>query len=131
MRENTLRKTWRNGDAAINGWLAIPSAFSAEIMAHQGFDSLTIDLQHGLIDYQVAVSMLQAISTTSVVPLARVPWNEPGIVMRVLDAGAYGVICPMIDDADDVEALVRACKYPPRGHRSYGPVRASLYAGED
>jgi 4-hydroxy-2-oxoheptanedioate aldolase len=115
----------------VNGWLAIPSAFSAEVMAHQGFDSLTVDMQHGVVDYQVAVTMLQAMATTPVMPLARVPWNDPARLMKILDAGVYGVICPMINTPEEAEALVRACKYPPRGYRSWGPVRASLYAGAD
>ena len=131
MRENTLRAIWAKGGAVVNGWLAIPSAFSAEVMAHQGFDSLTIDMQHGVVDYQVAVTMLQAIATTPVIPLARVPWNDPGRLMKILDAGVYGVICPMINTRAEAEALVAACKYPPRGYRSWGPVRASLYAGAD
>src|SRR5512138_2855657 len=97
MRENTLKKLWARGGAAVNGWLSIPSAFSAEVMAHQGLDSLVIDMQHGVIDYQAAVGMLAAISTTPVVPLVRVPWNDPSHIMKILDAGAYGVICPMIN----------------------------------
>ncbi len=131
MRPNTLKQVWARGDAVVNGWLSIPSAFSAEVMAHQGFDSLTVDMQHGVVDYQVAVTMLQAISTTPVIPLARVPWNDPAHLMKILDAGVYGVICPMINTAAEAEALVGACKYPPRGHRSWGPVRAALYAGAD
>ena len=131
MRENTLKKLWARGGTAVSGWLSIPSAFSAEVMAHQGFDSLVIDMQHGVIDYQAAAGMLAAISTTPVVPLARVPWNDPAPVMKILDAGAYGIICPMINSRAEAEALVRACKYPPRGYRSFGPVRASLYAGAD
>ena len=131
MRENTLKAIWARGDAVINGWLAIPSAFSAEVMAHQGFDSLTVDMQHGVVDYQAAVTMLQAISTTPTIPLARVPWNDPGFTMKVLDAGVFGLICPMINTRADAEALVRACKYPPLGYRSFGPVRASIYAGPD
>ena len=131
MRENTLRTIWARGEAVVNGWLSIPSAFSAEVMAHQGFDSLTVDMQHGVDDYQVAVTMLQAVSTTPVIPLARVPWNDPARLMKILDAGVYGVICPMISTRAQAEALVAACKYPPRGYRSFGPVRASLYAGSD
>ena len=100
-------------------------------MAHSGWDSLTIDLQHGVVDYGAALHMLQAISTTGVVPLARVPWNEPGIIMKMLDAGCYGVICPMINTRAECEAFVGACRYPPLGYRSFGPVRATLYAGED
>jgi len=131
VRENTLRKIWARGEAVVNGWLSIPSSFSAEVMAHQGFDSLTVDMQHGVVDYQTAVTMLQAISTTSAIPLARVPWNDPALVMKILDAGVYGVICPMINTKAQAEALVGACKYAPRGFRSWGPVRASIYAGAD
>ena len=87
MRENTLKAIWARGDAVVNGWLSIPSAFSAEIMAHQGFDSLTVDMQHGVVDYQTAVTMLQAVSTTSTIPLARVAWNDPALLMKILDAG--------------------------------------------
>jgi 4-hydroxy-2-oxoheptanedioate aldolase len=131
VRENTLKKIWARGETVVNGWLSIPSAFSAEVMAHQGFDSLTVDMQHGVVDYQVAVTMLQGISTTPVIPLARVPWNDPARLMKILDAGAYGVICPMVNTREQAEALVQACRYPPRGYRSWGPVRASIYAGAD
>lgn len=131
MRENRIRGIWQRGGAVINGWLAIPSSFSAETMAHQGWDTLTVDLQHGVVDYQTAVHMFTAISTTDTVPLARVPWNEPGILGKVLDAGAYGVICPMVNTREDAERLVAATRYPPLGSRSMGPIRASLYGGDD
>jgi 4-hydroxy-2-oxoheptanedioate aldolase len=131
VRKNTLRSTLTSGGVVVNGWLAIPSSFSAEVMAHQGFDSLTIDMQHGVVDYQAAVTMLQAISTTSVIPLARVPWGDPAWVMKLLDAGAYGVICPMISNRAQAEALVQICRYPPLGYRSFGPIRAKYYAGAD
>ncbi|MFC1660543.1 HpcH/HpaI aldolase/citrate lyase family protein [Gemmatimonadota bacterium] len=129
MRKNTLKEIWAQGGAVINGWCSIPSSFSAEIMAHQGFDSITIDMQHGLVEYQVATTMLQAISTTSVIPLTRVPWRDPARLMKILDAGSYGVICPMINTPEDAESLVAACKYPPRGFRSFGPIRAKYYGG--
>lgn len=130
MRENRLRAIWRAGGCALNGWLHIPASFATEVMAHQGWDSLTIDMQHGAIDYGAALGMLQAISTTETVPLARVPWNEPGIIMKMLDAGCYGIICPMVNTRAECEAFVSACRYPPAGSRSYGPVRAALYAGD-
>ena len=129
MRENTLKKIWARGGVVVNGWCSIPSSFSAEVMAHQGFDSLCIDMQHGVIDYQIAVTMLQAISTTPVIPLTRVPWNDPGGLMKILDAGTYGVICPMINNRTQAEALANACKYPPLGFRSFGPIRAKYYGG--
>ena len=131
MRKNNLKIIWAKGDVAINGWLHIPSSWSAEVMAHQGFDSLTVDLQHGLVDYQAAVPMFQAISTTDVVPLARVPWLEPAIIMKLLDAGAYGIICPMINTREECEAFIGACRYHPDGYRSLGPTRARLYGGAD
>lgn len=131
MRENRLRTLWKNDQAAVNGWLAVPSAFSAEVMAHQGWDTLTIDMQHGVIDYAQMVGMLQAISTTPTVPVVRVPWLEPGIVMKTLDAGAYGVICPMINTREDAQRLVSYTHYAPRGSRSFGPVRAAMYGGAD
>ncbi|AMO24653.1 aldolase/citrate lyase family protein [Ramlibacter solisilvae] len=131
MRENRLRQIWKSGGAAVNGWLAIPNSFSAETMAHQGWDSLTIDLQHGVVDYTSLVPMLQAISTTATVPVVRVPWLEPGILMKVLDAGAYGVICPMVNTREDAQKLVAWTHYAPRGTRSFGPVRALLYGGAD
>ena len=131
MRANRLRQLWAEDKAAINGWLAIPSSFSAEVMAHQGWDTLTIDLQHGVIDYAALVPMLQAISTTTTVPIVRVPWLEPGILMKVLDAGAYGVICPMINTREEAQRLVHFTHYAPQGTRSFGPIRASLYGGAD
>ena len=131
MRENRLRTLWKSGGAAVNGWLTIPSSFAAETMAHQGWDTLTIDMQHGMIDDAALVPMLQAISTTDTVPIVRVPWLEPGILMRALDAGAYGVICPMVNTRQDAQKLVAFTHYPPRGTRSFGPLRAVLYAGVD
>jgi 4-hydroxy-2-oxoheptanedioate aldolase len=131
MRENRLRTLWREDKAAVNGWLAIPNSFAAEVMAHQGWDTLTIDMQHGVIDYAAMVTMLQAISTTPTVPVVRVPWLEPGIIMKSLDAGAYAVICPMVNTREDAQKLVAYTHYAPRGTRSFGPVRAMLYGGPD
>ena len=131
MRDNRLRQLWADDKPAVNGWLAIPSGFSAEVMAHQGWDSLTIDMQHGVIDYAALLPMLQAISTTATVPIVRVPWLEPGILMKTLDAGAYGVICPMINTHEDAQKLVAYTHYAPQGTRSFGPIRATLYGGAD
>ena len=111
MRENRIRTMWAAGKAVVNGWLAIPNVFSAETMAHAGWDALTIDMQHGVVDYDAALAMLTAISTTSVAPVVRVPWLDPGIIMKMLDAGAYGIICPMVNTRADAERFVsRACK---------------------
>jgi len=131
MRENTAKTAWREGHVTYGAWLSIPSSFSAEVMAHQGFDWLCIDMQHGVIDYQTAVTMLQAIGTTDTIPIVRVPWNEPGSIGKALDAGAYGVIIPMVNSRAEAEAAVRACRYAPAGARSYGPTRAAYYGGRD
>ena len=129
MRPNSVKQRWRDGLPAIGGWLSIPSSVSAEVMSHQGFDWVCVDTQHGIVDYTSAVPMLQAISTTSAMPFVRVPWNEPSIIMKYLDAGAYGIIVPMIETRADAEAAVRAARYAPLGIRSFGPLRANLYAG--
>ncbi len=124
---NKLKQIWQDGRTSVNGWLAIPSGFSAEVMAQAGWDSVTVDLQHGLQDYQTMVACFQAMQSHPVLSMVRVPWNEPGIIGKVLDAGAYGVICPMINTRAEAEAFVAACKYPPQGKRSNGPIRAGIY----
>src|SRR5439155_8349690 len=131
MRPNRVREIWQSGGAVINGWCGIPSGFSAEVMAHMGWDSLVVDMQHGVVDYQAMVSMLQGISTTAVTPMVRVPWNTPADIMKALDAGAYGIICPMVNTRAECEAFVGACRYAPGGYRSSGPIRATLYGGPD
>lgn len=131
MRKNRVREIWAAGKPALNGWLHIPSAWSAEIMANQNWDSLVIDMQHGMMGMETAIIMLQAISTTDTVPMARVNWNTPGEIMRLLDAGAYGIVCPMIETRQECEDFVGACRFPPLGYRSLGPTRARIYAGAD
>ena len=131
MPENPVRAIWAGGKAALNGWLHIPSAWSAELMAHQGWDSVTVDMQHGMMGMETAIQMLGAISTTDVLPMARVNWNTPGDIMKLLDAGAYGIICPMIESREECEAFVGACRYPPAGYRSHGPTRPRIVVGED
>jgi 4-hydroxy-2-oxoheptanedioate aldolase len=115
----------------VNAWLSIPSTVTAEITGKQDFDSVTIDLQHGLNDYQAALGLLQALAASGATPMARVPWLEPGIIGKLLDAGALGIICPMVNTAADAEAFVRYANYAPRGCRSFGPTRAALVYGAD
>jgi 4-hydroxy-2-oxoheptanedioate aldolase len=124
---NAVKEAWKAGRAVVNGWLAIPNAFSAEMFAKCGWDSVTVDMQHGVQDYLSCVACFQGIQPSGAVPMVRVPWNEPGIIGKVLDAGAYGVICPMINTAAEARALVQYCKYPPAGTRSNGPIRAGAY----
>ena len=130
MRENGLRKIWASGRAATNVWATIPASYATEIIAHQGWDSITVDTQHGVIDYADMVAMLTAIATTPATPLVRVGWNNPGEIMRAADAGAMGVICPTVNTKDECERFVGALRYAPMGYRSLGPNRARLM-GDD
>ena len=124
---NKLKQAWHSNQATINGWLAIPDGFAAETMAQAGWDSVTVDLQHGVQDYHSMVRCFQAMQSHPVLPMVRVPWNEPGIIGKVLDAGAYGVICPMINTVQEAKNFISYCKYPPKGARSNGPIRAAIY----
>lgn len=130
MRPNTALRAWRAGKQTVGAWLAIPSSFTAEAMANAGYDWLCIDMQHGLIDYKDAVAMMTAISTTNTIPFVRVGWNDPSTIMKVLDAGAYGVVVPLVNNREEAERAVWAAKYPPQGGRSSGPARVSFYAGD-
>ena len=129
MEQQTLRDCWSKGKGAINAWCSIPNAVTAEMMSMNDFDSITIDMQHGLVDYQVALNMLQVISGSGKTPMVRVPWNEPGIIMKSLDAGALGIICPMINTPEDAVDFVGATRYAPVGYRSSGPTRALMVHG--
>lgn len=131
MKSNELKKIWSNKKAALNGWLSIPNAFSAELMASQGYDAITIDMQHGLIDYADMLGMLQALSGKPVTPMVRVPWLDPASIMRTLDAGAMGIVCPMVNTPEQAAEFVDYMNYPPRGSRSFGPIRARVALGMD
>ena len=131
MRVNRVKELWKKQQVAVGGWLSIPSGISTEIMAHQEWDVLTIDMQHALVSVSDMVPMITAISTTDVIPFVRVPWLEPGIIMKALDAGSYGVICPMINTREDAERFVSYCRYAPQGTRSFGPGRSMLFAEND
>src|SRR6266568_1741265 len=124
---NNVKKVWASGKAVVNAWLAIPSGFSAEVIAQCGFDSVTVDMQHGVQDYQSMVQCFQALDKYPITPMVRVPWNEPGIIGKALDGGAWGVICPMVNTPAEAKALASACLYPPKGKRSNGPIRAAVY----
>lgn len=131
MQANRLTTIFEAGDAALNGWLHIPSTWSAEVMARAGWDSVTVDMQHGMHSMESGIQLVQAISLSDAVPIVRVNWNEPGSIMRFLDAGAYGIICPMVNTRAECEAFVGACLYPPKGYRSLGPTRARIALGTD
>ena len=129
MRENTALTKWRAGQQTVGCWLSLSNTHVAEMMASLGFDWICIDLQHGLLDYRDLLHMLPAISTSDTIPIVRVSGNDPKEIMKVLDAGALGVIVPLVNNREEAEAAVAACRYPPDGGRSFGPIRAALYGG--
>jgi len=131
MAKSKLKRLWEEEKSVLNGWLFINCTLTAEIMSRQNYDSLTIDMQHGLIDYPDLLGMLQGITGSEVTPLVRVPWLDPAYIMKALDAGASGIICPMINNRIEAEKLVSYMKYPPLGNRSFGPIRQNIVNGSD
>jgi 4-hydroxy-2-oxoheptanedioate aldolase len=124
-----LRAKLGSGEPVFGLWAGIPSSFTAELAGLAGYDYVCVDLQHGLSTEATLVSMFQAIQAGGSVPMARLAWNEPWLIMRALDLGAAGVILPLIDNAGEAARGVEACRYPPHGRRSYGPIRAELVMG--
>src|SRR6266853_2363063 len=131
MRPNKIKQMWRAGKPVTLGWISVSHGFTAEVMARQGFDALCVDLQHGTSEMKDVGPLLQAISQTETVPVVRVAWNEPAAIMKALDLGAYAVIEPLVNNAKEAAMAVAACRYPPVGMRSNGPVRAVHYGGAD
>jgi 4-hydroxy-2-oxoheptanedioate aldolase len=131
VRKNKVKERWRRGEPSVGSWLSLGNPLAAEIMAHIGFDWLTVDMEHNAIDIELTQSIFQAIGTTETVPFARVPWNDPQIIKRVLDIGAYGVVIPNVLDREEAERAVGACRYPPQGFRGIGTLRGYLYGGID
>ena len=131
MTPNGIRQRWAEGKPVINGWLSIGNPFVAEIIAGQGYDAVTVDQQHGFLGYDALAPMLQAMKASPVTPMVRVPWLSPGDIMKALDAGALGIICPMINNRAEAELLVSCMRYPPHGQRSMGPTRAVFAHGAD
>jgi 4-hydroxy-2-oxoheptanedioate aldolase len=134
MRNNPLFEMFAAERTAVAGWLSIDSAYLAELVGSAGFDAVVIDCQHGMADHAHMLAMLQALSHTAAVPMVRVSENNLAEVNRALDAGAYGVICPLVNSAAEATRFARACRYPMHGvpgDRSFGPARGLLYGGAD
>lgn len=131
MRQNPLRQRWTDGQPALGAWLSIGNFFSAELVSRVDYDYICIDTQHGQLDYSSVSSMLQAVNLGTATPVVRVPWNEPGIIGKCLDAGARAIIIPMVNSREEAEAAVSACRYAPEGSRSFGPSRAVRQEGSD
>jgi 4-hydroxy-2-oxoheptanedioate aldolase len=126
---NPLKTSWAEGRTAFGLWMTVPGSIGAEIFARAGADYVCVDQQHGVIGYDSMVPMFQAIRAEGSAPITRVLSNDPFLIMKALDAGAWGVIVPLVNNAEDAARAVAACRYPPRGMRSYGPVRAAGVIG--
>lgn len=125
----SLKARWTAGEVTLGAWCMIPEPLTAEALGRAGFDWVLVDMQHGCMDYETALAMIRAIDLTPALPVVRVPWNDPGIIGRALDAGALGIVIPMIQTAEDAKRAVDACLYPPKGRRSFGPIRVGMRDG--
>jgi 4-hydroxy-2-oxoheptanedioate aldolase len=126
-----VRTRWGAGEPAFAAWLSLESPAAARVVASAGFDAVVIDLQHGHATLHDLPHLLAAIEATPALPFVRASWNDPAELMRALDLGVRGVICPMVGSREEAEAFVGACRYPPAGTRSYGPIRAAHGHGKD
>jgi len=121
-----LRRIVDERRVSHGGWCTIGSPFAAEVVSASGCDWLCIDLQHGLIDDAVMRLMVMAAAIRRTPTLVRVAWNEPAAIMRALDAGADGVIVPMVNTAEEARSATAPVRYPPHGYRSWGPMRSTM-----
>lgn len=131
MADLKLKKMLRGGGAVVNGWLSLPDSYAAEVMGRAGWDCLTIDMQHGAAGAESLPQMIAAAGAGGTPVMARAPWLEEGVIMRILDSGAAGVICPMVNSGEDARRFVNAGRYAPLGRRSFGPFRAAMVFGDD
>ena len=130
MTTDPVRTRWAAGEAAFAAWLTFESPAAASILASAGFDAVVVDLQHGHATLESLPHLLAAIPPEAM-PFVRAAWNHPADLMRALDLGARGVICPMIGSRGEADAFVAACRYPPQGTRSYGPIHGAFGRGPE
>ena len=128
---NTLKKLLKSGNPVLSGWSSIGSAYSAEVMAKTGFDTVVVDMQHSLATEADVLHCFQGIQAGGSIAMARSRWNDPSNIMRLLDLGAMGIICPMTNTKGEAQSFVNACRYSPKGNRSFGPIRAVVAYGAE
>jgi 4-hydroxy-2-oxoheptanedioate aldolase len=117
-----LHDLWQRDLPAFGLWSSLADTAAAELLAGTPFDYVCVDLQHGIASFSELPAMLQAMRGVRRAPLVRVPWNDPMAIMRALDIGASGVIVPLVNSADDARRAATACRFPPHGERSWGPM---------
>jgi 2-dehydro-3-deoxyglucarate aldolase len=128
--KNKFRRALLERQVTLGSCIQIGHPAGAEVLARAGFDWACVDLEHGVIDLETTVNIFRALGGYDCVPVARLPLNDPIWIHRVLDAGARGLIIPMVKTAAEAEAAVREAKYPPRGGRGFGYARANLYGAD-
>jgi 4-hydroxy-2-oxoheptanedioate aldolase len=129
MGESVLRASWRKGRETVGTWCSLPSPGAVETVAQSGFDWVVVDWQHGQFGGESLGIMIQVASLAGAVPLVRVPLNEPWLIQKALDLGAHGIIVPLVNTRAEAERAAAACRYPPLGVRSFGPIRAARTIG--
>jgi 4-hydroxy-2-oxoheptanedioate aldolase len=120
MRTNTVKEQLRQGKPSFGTWLSLGNLHATRVLARSGFEWLTLDLEHSAIDWAEAAMIFAAVADAGCVPLARVPEGDHYCIKRVLDAGAWGIVVPMVDTVEQARTAIAAAKYPPQGNRSVG-----------
>ena len=126
MRTNRVKKLLKEGKPTFGTWLSLGDVFAARVLARMGYDWLTLDLEHAPVDLHQASIIFGAIADLGCIPLARVPQGSHDHIKRVLDAGAFGIVVPMVDTVEQAQTAIRAAKYPPTGNRSLGGSLSAL-----
>lgn len=120
MRVNPAKEKLRRGEPIFGTWLSMGDLYATRILARLGFDWLTLDMEHSAIDWGQATTIFAAVADAGCVPLARVPEGNHHYIKRVLDAGAWGIVVPMVNTVEQARTIIAAAKYPPVGNRSVG-----------
>ena len=128
--KNRLKRALRNGELSVGTWIQIGHPGCAEILARAGFGWVCVDLEHGAIDFETMANIFRTLEAHDCIAVARIPQNDPVWIHRSLDAGARGLIVPMIKTAEEARSAVREAKYPPQGVRGFGYSRANLHGAD-
>jgi 4-hydroxy-2-oxoheptanedioate aldolase len=120
MKRNPVKAAMKAGQPQVGTWLSLGNLYATRVMARIGFPWMTVDMEHSPIDISQAAAMFGAIAETGCVPLARVPRGTHENIKRVLDAGAHGIVVPMVNTVEEAKLAIAAAKYPPTGNRSIG-----------
>jgi len=125
--KNPLKEKLQKGESVIGAFVGLGHPDVTEVLSRAGFDWLLIDGEHAPLGIETMQTMMMAMNGSGCTPIVRPQWNDPVVIKRVLDIGAYGVLVPWVNSKEEAEAAVSACRYPPEGIRGYGPRRASRF----